>query len=128
MIQLVLSIGFVGTASLFLSSRSPAHLAAWQKLGLSGFVACALLAIFFPQLTTDLAQRLGVERGTDLLVYLTALVLPLLALGVYAKFRVERLRTVELARKVAFLESMILSQREPVIDLRRDANDGVQQS
>jgi small membrane protein len=125
MIQLVLSIGFAGTAGLFLSSRSPAHLAAWQKIGLSAFVTCALLAIFFPRLTTDLAHYVGVERGTDLLVYLTALVVPLLALATYTRFRVERVRTVDLARKVAFLESALESRPAPSIDLRSEVHDDV---
>jgi hypothetical protein len=128
MIQIILSLGFVSTAGLFLSSRSPAHLAAWQKIGLSAFVVCALLAIFFPRLTTDVAHYVGVERGTDLLVYLTALVVPLLALATYAKFRVERLRTVELARKVAFLESMVLTDRQATIDLRTDVIEGAPQT
>ncbi len=125
MIQLVLSLGFVGAAGFFLSSRSPARLAAWQKMGLLAFVFCALVAIFFPDLTTKLANELGVDRGTDLLVYLTALVVPLLALGVYAKFRVERLRMVELARKVAFLESRLGNPRPSEIDLRERAAEDV---
>jgi hypothetical protein len=107
MIKGILSSGFLAIAFFFLSSKRPANLRAWQKIGLGSFILLALIAICFPQLTTEVAQHVGVERGTDLLVYTTALVIPLLALTVYTKFRAENIRLVTLARRVAFLEAEI---------------------
>jgi small membrane protein len=104
-IKFLLGIGFVGAAVFFLSAKSAALLRAWQKIGFALFVGCALIAVMFPNLTTDIAEPLGVKRGADLLIYITAFTLPIFGLAVYAKFRVEYLRMVELARRVAFLES-----------------------
>lgn len=46
---------------------------AWFKIAVLVFVVLAILSILFPDATTEFANRLGVGRGADLLLYFTAL-------------------------------------------------------
>jgi len=75
-------------------------LAGWSMLWLVGLVAS-----FWPQSTTTVANVLGIRRGTDLLLYCTTL----LALGglfmLYVKLRRVRRDLTVLTRHLAVLDA-----------------------
>ncbi len=69
------------------------------------FVSLAVAAVLFPDLTTVAANRLGVGRGTDLLLYLLALGGTFVFLVVYIRLlRLEQAVTL-LVRRLAILEA-----------------------
>lgn len=74
------------------------------------FVLAAIAAILFPQLLSNIANFLGIGRGTDLLLYSFVLVALLYAaMSARSKARSDA-RVTELARQVALIEA---ASREP---------------
>lgn len=82
---------FVSVVLLFtfvlLRSRETAHGRAWKRILLLSFVVFVIVTIIFPETSQQLADLLGIGRGTDLVVYFTAFSVMFLGLLVYLKFR-----------------------------------------
>lgn len=68
-IFLLASIAFV-TVLLGRSTSNARHMA-YRRIFLVAFVVAATAMILFPRALTDLANSIGVGRGSDLLLYLT---------------------------------------------------------
>jgi small membrane protein len=51
------------------------------------FIATGIVFVLFPQITTQIANKLGVGRGTDLIVYLCIVFFLFVVLRMYAKIR-----------------------------------------
>lgn len=68
------------------------------------FIAVAATGVFFvlnPNVTTDLAHKLGVGRGTDLILYLSVIFFFMFSMLIYSKLRkIESVQT-NLARHIA---------------------------
>ena len=64
---LLLAVGGIALA-LFRGGRGARHLAI-RRLCLLAFTGFAALSVLLPELWTQVAQRIGVGRGTDLLLY-----------------------------------------------------------
>jgi hypothetical protein len=70
-IQVVLIIAMlVGGAYLLVASPVNSRHLALRRLGLLAFVVFGTAAIIAPGLTSEMAEVVGVGRGTDLLLYL----------------------------------------------------------
>ena len=67
-IQLVLIIG-IGVAALRLLAGTGQRTQAVRRLGLLLFAGLAALSVLFPTLWTKVAHKLGIGRGTDLVLY-----------------------------------------------------------
>jgi small membrane protein len=105
-IKLLLIAGTLGLVLLLLRSRAAARTRAWKRLILLALVASAIVTILNPDLTTRVANFVGVGRGADLLLYLLIAVFVYVVVGFYLKFRdVERQLTV-LARRQAVDEAL----------------------
>ena len=101
----LLFILFVGAViALLWRARDSAHGRAWRRLLLLGFAGLVVLTILMPQTTTTVANLIGIGRGADLVFYLTAFALMLLAAMVYLKFRRMDDRIAELTRQLALSE------------------------
>lgn len=70
------------------------------------------LAVVLPQTTDLLAQRVGVSRGADLLVYVSVLVLFYLVFKVLVKLEKVDRQITEVTRQVALKEEGILRNKE----------------
>ena len=104
-IQIFLITGTLGLLLLLLNRRSAARTRAWKRLILVALVALAIVSILYPELTTRVANLVGVGRGTDLLLYILTAVFLYVVVGFYLKFRdVERQLTI-LARRYALDEA-----------------------
>jgi hypothetical protein len=68
-------------------------------------VVAGVLAIIFPGSLQLLADFVGVDRGTDLLVYVLAIVIMYFVGSTSARFREQESRLVRLAREVALAET-----------------------
>jgi small membrane protein len=69
------------------------------------FIA-ACYFVFNPDSTTKLAVKLGVGRGTDLLLYLSIITFSYLLLLLYAKIKNQEKQIAALTRKQALLEAI----------------------
>lgn len=119
MIQVLLIVGTSGVLLMLLHRRAAARTRAWKRLILVALVGVAIVSILNPELTTRVANVLGVGRGTDLLLYVLTAVFLYVVVGFYLKFRdVERQLTV-LARRHA-LDEALRSARPETSELGPD--------
>ena len=76
-----------------------------RKLFILIFVATMVFFSINPDLSTAIANYLGVGRGADLLFYLSHLVLFFIAFMYYLKFKDMEIRFAQLVRHIAISES-----------------------
>lgn len=100
-IKIILILAVLSTASYFLSHRSRAASKAWVKLGFVGFILCAIYAVIRPDDLTVVAQAVGVNRGSDLLLYGLCVVFAFTTLSAYLRLREQETRYTKLARFIA---------------------------
>lgn len=105
LIQILLMTGAFGLLLILLRRRAAARTRAWKRLILVALVFVAIVSILRPELTTKVANLVGVGRGTDLLLYLLTAVFLYVVMGFYLKFKdVERQLTL-LVRHQALTEA-----------------------
>ncbi len=103
-IQLLL-FAALGAIALIYLKLVRYQLGAVVLLGLVLLTGC--IAVYAPDLTTLVANRLGVERGTDLLLYTTVIFLCGIFAVVYGRFRkIEEEHTV-LFREISLLQEQV---------------------
>ena len=76
-----------------------------RKVFILIFVTAMLVFSVSPNLSTAIANYLGVGRGADLLFYLSHLVLFFIAFMYYLKFKDMEIRFAQLVRHIAISES-----------------------
>ncbi len=106
-IQLLLVPALVIAVVSSLRSRTSLRGQARRKILAFGTVVAGALAVLFPDTLQALADWTGVTRGTDLLLYVLALVIIYLVGSTSARFREQEARLVVLARQVALAEAAL---------------------
>ena len=106
-IQFLLVPAVVLAVVLALRSRNSVRGQARRKILAGLTVLAGVLAVMFPSLLQDLADAVGVTRGTDLLLYVLALVIMYSVGSTGVRFREQEARLVLLARQVALSEAEI---------------------
>ncbi len=69
------------------------------------FLGAGTFFVFFPDTTTEIANRVGVSRGADLLFYLAILFLFFLILKLYSRQRRIEQKFTEMVRKKSIEEA-----------------------
>lgn len=110
---LLLAVGVIAVA-LFRGGRGARHLAI-RRLMVLAFAGFAGLSVLLPELWTQVAQRIGVGRGTDLLLYGLIVVF----LGYMAT---SYLRFQDLQRQVTLLSRRLALDEAPA---PRSPNDAI---
>jgi hypothetical protein len=107
---LLIAVVVLVVARLFRSRGARAQ--AIRRVGLVVFAAFAAVSILFPDVWTRLAHKLGVGRGTDLVLY--ALVVAFLSFTVttYLRFRDLETTYTRLARRIALRETPRPTERD----------------
>lgn len=100
-IQIVLLIATALLVTYFLSNRRKARAKAGVKLGFLAFVLACIYAVLRPDDVTVVANWLGVDRGTDLLLYGLVVAFMFTTVSTYIRLREQELRYARLARAVA---------------------------
>ena len=101
LIQILLVIAVAALTLYFLSNRRKARAKAGVKIGFVTFLILAIFAVLFPDATTWVAQLVGVQRGTDLMLYALIVAFVFVTVSSYLRFREQELRFARLARAVA---------------------------
>lgn len=106
--RLILLLGLVGTAyyAFLRKNRLPVHLV--LVLGLLGVGATFVV---FPNLSNDVAHRLGLWRGADLVMYLLEILLLFVVLHYAVRFSEMEANMTILVRRLALLEAEIREAR-----------------
>lgn len=106
LIQALLILAAVLLFVLFLRRSQTARLQAFKRIGFLLFCAFGVLAVLKPDVMTWLANRVGVGRGTDLLLYILTVVFGFFALNTYLRFKDTERRLTRLARAMAIRDAI----------------------
>ncbi|HET6731872.1 DUF2304 domain-containing protein [Mycobacterium sp.] len=107
-----LLIGSVLALLVFLlRGRRTAKSKAWVKVGYVLFVVAGIYAILRPDDTTIVANWVGVDRGTDLMLYALVIAFAFTTLSAYMRFKDIELKYARLARAVALQSARVPEQR-----------------
>ncbi|WP_297187932.1 DUF2304 domain-containing protein [uncultured Corynebacterium sp.] len=101
MIQILLLTATAVLAIFFLSNRRKSRAKAGVKIGFVLFVIASVWAILRPDDLTIVANWVGVDRGTDLMLYALVIAFLFVTMSAYIRFREQELRYARLARAVA---------------------------
>lgn len=124
LIQLILLCGAGSMLFLFIRRWDAAHTRAWKRIAFFVFVVANVYAVLRPDDINWVAHRLGVGRGTDLVLYLLVVAVSFFALNTYMRFRSLETKVTELARAVALRDAELLNaDRLSVPDSPRDLGD-----
>ncbi|MGY1804718.1 DUF2304 family protein [Blastococcus sp. SYSU D00922] len=105
MIKFLLVPAVVLAVVLSLRSRASLRGQARRKIVAGLTVLAGVLAVIFPDILQEAADFVGVDRGTDLLLYVLAIVIMYFVGSTTARFREQEGRLVRLAREVALAET-----------------------
>lgn len=122
LIQILLVIAVAALTLYFLSNRRKARAKAGVKIGFVTFLILAIFAVLFPDATTWVAQLVGVQRGTDLMLYALIVAFVFVTVSSYLRFREQELRFARLARAVALSNAQAPDDLNDADDLD-DADD-----
>lgn len=100
-IQVLLIAAIVLLLVYLLRSRRRAQSRAWVKVGYVVFVLAGVYAVLRPNDTTVVAHWVGVDRGTDLMLYALIIAFVFTTLSAYMRFKDLELRYARLARAIA---------------------------
>jgi small membrane protein len=100
-IQGLLITAIIALLIYLLRSRRSAQSKAWVKVGYLAFVLGGVYAVLRPNDTTVLAHWVGVDRGTDLMLYALIIAFSFTTLSTYLRFKDLELRYARLARAIA---------------------------
>ena len=109
-IQGLLITSIVALLVYLLWSRRNAQSKAWVKVGYLVFVLAGIYAVLRPNETTVVAHWLGVDRGTDLMLYALIMAFSFTTLSTYLRFKDLELRYARLARAVALEGAQVPQQ------------------
>jgi hypothetical protein len=90
----------------FLQRSHTARLQAFKRIGFTLFCLFGVIAVLYPGVMTWLANRVGVGRGTDLLLYILVVVFGFFALNTYLRFKDTERRLTRLARAMAIRDAI----------------------
>jgi small membrane protein len=85
-------------------SRRAIHRVVWRGFVVIGLGA-AMVSVLFPDILTWVAQKVGVGRGTDLLLYITVIAFMLVSVVLFRRLSDLERKYVALAREVAVREA-----------------------
>ena len=107
--MLIKTILIVAALVLFVFFLRQAHTARFQAIKRIGFMVFCLfgiIAVIRPDMMTWIANKVGVGRGTDLLLYILTVVFGFFALNTFLRFRDAERRLTQLARAVALRDAI----------------------
>ncbi|AKK04618.1 MAG: DUF2304 domain-containing protein [Corynebacterium sp.] len=110
-VQLLLLITTLLLVLYFLTNRRKARAKAGVKLGFVVLVILAIWAVLRPDDVTVIANTIGVDRGTDLMLYVLIMAFGFTTLSTWIRFREQELRYARLARAIA-LQNAITPEDE----------------
>ena len=99
-ILLIAALGGAVLVAMRTQSRGGNQLAVRRIAG-AGFLLVGALSVLFPQLTTYVANLVGVGRGTDLLLYVLVVAFLFVTIGLHQRIHTLEGRLTDLAREVA---------------------------
>lgn len=104
-IQIILLAVFAPICVLSVAAFKLRRLSPATSIAAAALSLAACIAALFPDLTTKLAKLVGIDRGADLIVYTTAVIVFVGFLGTYSRLRRVRADLTRLTREIAIREA-----------------------
>jgi hypothetical protein len=114
-IKVVLLSAMVLAVLLFVRRWYGVKMQAGKRLAFFAFIAVNAWAILRPDDVTWVANRLGVGRGADLVLYLLVMAFLLVMINTYLRFREMDRRYTELARTLAIREAELVNRERSLL-------------
>lgn len=105
-VQFLLIAAFLFLFVVAIRSRTAHSVSASKKILFLAFLAVLVVAVLAPNLVTDVANGVGVGRGTDLVLYLLAVAFGFYVVNDYLRGQDSRQQLHRLARRLAVLEAL----------------------
>lgn len=105
-VQFLLIAAFLFLFFVAIRSRTAHSVSASKKLLFLALMASLVAAVLVPDLVTDVANLVGVGRGTDLVLYLMAVAFGFYVVNDYLRGQDDRQQLHRLARRIAVLEAL----------------------
>ena len=115
MIKVLLLLAGAALVAFFVANRRKARAKAGVKIGFVLFVVFMVYAVIRPDDLTWVANRLGVQRGTDLVLYALVMGFAFVTVSTWVQFREQELRYARLARTIALADAV---RPEDHVDVR----------
>lgn len=119
LIQILLLVPVLAVLVVFVRRRHGVWMQASKRLGLIVFAVLNVYAVLRPDDVTWVADRLGVGRGTDLVLYGLVAAFMFGMLNFYLRFREIDRRFTELTRTLAIREAEIVNRDRALLVSRR---------
>lgn len=100
---------------LFVRRWHGVRMQAGKRIGLVSFAVLNIYAVLRPNDVTWVANRLGVGRGADLVLYVLVIAFMLGMLNFYLRFKTMDRRLTELARTIAIREAEIVNRERGLL-------------
>lgn len=88
------------------------------RLGLLALAGFAIISVAYPSITTSIAHAMGVQRGTDLLLYTTVVAFGFTSVGLYFRSR-ELQRRIDSIFRILAVSQAVAEQRHSATDTER---------
>ncbi|MEY9888359.1 hypothetical protein ABIA35_007696 [Catenulispora sp. MAP12-49] len=122
-IQAILLVVSAVFLLLFIRNWYSVQTRALKRLAFLIFIGMMVVAILRPNWVNSLAHKVGVGRGTDLVVYVLAVAFVFVSVNTYFRLKTQEARFTELARAIAVRDATELNARRlgrpPVREVRR---------
>ncbi|GAB89293.1 DUF2304 domain-containing protein [Gordonia rhizosphera] len=99
--QILAILGIVALVAFFIVHRGTARASAWVKLLFVAFVGFGVYAMLRQDDVTWVANKLGIQRGLDLVLFLLVIAFAFTTISTYLRFRELEIKYARLARAVA---------------------------
>ncbi|GAA4806205.1 DUF2304 domain-containing protein [Tomitella cavernea] len=113
-IQIVLIVAVLVFFIYYLRSRGSSRSSALFKLLFLAFCLFGIYTVVRPNDLTEVAQAMGVDRGTDLMLYALVVTFGFTTVGTYLRFREQELRYTRLVRAIALQGAEIRIQEAAI--------------
>ena len=122
-IQAILLVIVAVFLLLFIRTWYSVQTKALKRLAFLAFIAAMVVAILRPNWVNTLAHKVGVGRGTDLVLYTLAVAFVFVSVNTYFRLKSQEARFTELARAIAVRDAAELNARrlgdQPLRQVRR---------
>ena len=115
LIKIFLVLSFVALLGWGFRNRTRVGLRAGMRIIALILTGMAIVSIIEPSITTKVANRVGVARGTDLVLYIFIVIFVATTIGTYFRFRAQERRLVDIVRAMAIRDA-ILTEGMPGTD------------
>ena len=122
-IQAILLVVAAVFLLLFIRNWYSVQTRALKRLAFLGFIVVVVIAVLRPDWVNWAAHKVGVGRGTDLVLYVLAVAFVFVSVNTYFRLKTQEARFTELARAIAVRDARELNAqrlgRPPVREVRR---------